>query len=190
MKRRGSHSKSFKKQLRENPVWLTLLCAGVSVILLAGLLWIAQDIYRYQYTIRTVTGAFESYEVVSERSFAPRVHITKQGNLYIDGERYVIASDSLQAFSDTSFVREIVPGDTITVWVTSDNVVYALEDAGGNSYLSLGESRKRSTDDNMIGILLIPCILIVVWVGWYAFDARKYGAERSARRKRGSSKGK
>lgn len=164
--------KSLKKRLREKALWFTIFCSVVSLISLAGIVWIIRDTYLYQYTIQTVEGSFDYYEEINDRVYVPTVGFRskRQGNIYIDGTKYVIASDSLITFDAETFQRNVASGDKIIVQVTDDNVIYSLADSNKIQYLYLHEAQTKAREDNAGGIVLCIIMPILLWLAWYASD--------------------
>ena len=168
---RERNRKNLKKWLRKKPIWFTVVCATAAIMALVGIGWIMRDTYVYQNTLKTVDGSFERYEVITDRYWVSTgIRTSKQGNLYLDGKKYVIASDSLSAFDQTGFDSRVAVGDRITIQVTDDDVVYSIKDSDGTSYLSLSEAQANSRNDNQTGIVLCISMLVVLGVAWCFYE--------------------
>ena len=82
-KRRYVLSRKRKKTLRKvfakKPWWLTALCVIVSMIALAGIVWIIRDTHMYQKTLITIEGSFDRYEVITDTYVVPTGIRTNKG---------------------------------------------------------------------------------------------------------------
>ena len=156
-----------KKKMRRKPIWLTCFCLIVILVAFLGIVWIVQDTYKYQNTLKLVKGNFDYYETVTNRYFTSEgVRTQKQGNLILNGTCYTIASDSLSDFDIESFQEKIGLGDQLVIQVTDDHVVYSVQDANGTNFLSLATSQTNSANDNMVGIVLCISIIIIMLLFW------------------------
>ena len=103
---------SFKSFFVKKPLWLTAFCLIVSMVALAGIVWIIQDTHMYQKTLTTIEGPFNRYEVITDNYLVPTGFRTKkQGNIYIDEKKYIIASDSLKTFDSKNFTENVAIGE-------------------------------------------------------------------------------
>ena len=92
--------------------------------------------------------------------------------MYIDDEKYIIASDSLKAFDSEAFTENVAVGDRIIIQKTDDNVVYSVKDLEGYQYLSLSEAQTNSASDNSMGIILCICMLSFLWMFWLFYEKK------------------
>ena len=168
-KRRNSLKRFFVKK---SP-WLTIFCLIVSMVALAGIVWIIQDTHMYQKTLTTIEGPFNRYEVITDNYLVPTGFRTKkQGNIYIDEKKYIIASDSLNTFDSKNFTDNVAIGEKIIVQITDNGVVYSIKDLEGNQYLSLSEAQNNSAHDNSTGMILCVFMLSFVWLFWLFYDKK------------------
>ena len=170
-RRRRRRRNSFKRFFVKKPLWLTAFCLIVSMVVIAGIVWIIQDTHMYQKTLTTIEGPFNRYEVITDSYLVSTGFRTKkQGNIYIDEKKYIIASDSLKTFDSKNFTENVAVGEKIIVQITDNSVVYSIKDLEGTQYLALSEAQNNSANDNSTGMILCVFMLSFVWLFWILYD--------------------
>ena len=163
--------KNMKKWLSKKPIWLTAVCAVASIMAFVGIGWIIRDTYVYHGALETIEGSFDRYEEITGKYWVTTgIRTSKQGNLYLNGNKYVIASDSLNTFDRESFDKNVTIGDKITIQVTVNDVIYSIKDSEGTPYLSLTEARTNSANDNQTGIVLCFSMLALIGLTWCFYE--------------------
>lgn len=180
MNKRKQYKTSFRKRLREKPIWLSMLCLFFILIAAIGISIMIWDTHLYTRTPQKITGTLNAVETVTDQRYVLNgLRTSRREILYIDDTAYTILGIANRDFDETAFEAAVAPGNKVTVYAVGSDVILGVETADGKEYLSLAASQNRIVQNNVIGLILCSLIVAVSVFAWIRFDGRGYRADKA-----------